>query len=192
MRENIFIDVHQASRAYSAKTDHSVWIHRLICAFADRTSTDTFSHLTTDTDQGPVVQNIVSLMSSLVIKMLTVLVSTISNLQVFLLKKMWVAFANAKATHIFFSKNISIYAIFNDQSFNNMLTNDIVSFEQLGPDCMSLMVIAFCHSFLQYPFFSKQIRHGCLVDLGSWCLQCPFLTAWSILGNILDNKFQPV
>ena len=28
---------------------------------------------------------------------------------------------------------ISVYAIFNDQSFNNMLTNDIVSFEQLGP-----------------------------------------------------------
>ena len=35
----------------------------------------------------------------------------------------------------FFSKNISIYAIFNDQSFNDTLTNDIVSFEQLGPDC---------------------------------------------------------
>ena len=34
----------------------------------------------------------------------------------------------------FFSKNISIYAIFNDQIFNNKLTNDIVSFEQLGPD----------------------------------------------------------
>ena len=34
----------------------------------------------------------------------------------------------------FFSKNISIYAIFNVQSFNNMLTNDIISFEQLGPD----------------------------------------------------------
>ena len=32
---------------------------------------------------------------------------------------MWVAFAKAKATHIFFSKNISIYAIFNDQSFND-------------------------------------------------------------------------
>ena len=39
---------------------------------------------------------------------------------------MWVAFAN------FFSKNISVYAIFNDQSFNDTLTNDIVSFEQLG------------------------------------------------------------
>ena len=46
---------------------------------------------------------------------------------------MWVAFANAKATY-FFSKNISIYAIFNNQSFNDTLTNDIVSFEQLGPD----------------------------------------------------------
>ena len=46
---------------------------------------------------------------------------------------MWVAFAFAKATHIFFSKNICIYGIFNDQSFNETLTNDIVSFEQMGP-----------------------------------------------------------
>ena len=37
--------------------------------------------------QGPVVQSIVRLTSSLVVKMLTVLVSTISNSQVFLLKK---------------------------------------------------------------------------------------------------------
>ena len=35
---------------------------------------------------------------------------------------MWVAFANAKATHIFLAKNISVYAIFNDQSFNGTLT----------------------------------------------------------------------
>ena len=66
-------------------------------------------------------------MSSLVVKMLTVLVSTISNSQVFLLKK--------KCEYSqFFSKNISVYTIFNDQSFNNTLTNDIVSFEQLGPE----------------------------------------------------------
>ena len=39
------------------------------------------------TKQGPVVQSIVSLTSSLVDKMLTVLESTISNLQVFLLRK---------------------------------------------------------------------------------------------------------
>ena len=33
-----------------------------------------------------------------------------------------------------FSKNNSAYAIFNNQSFNHRLTNDIVSFEQLDPD----------------------------------------------------------
>ena len=33
----------------------------------------------------------------------------------------------------FFSKNIIVYAIFNDQILNIMLTNDTVSFEQLGP-----------------------------------------------------------
>ena len=46
---------------------------------------------------------------------------------------MWVGFANAKAARIFFSKNICIYAIFNDQSFNDTLTNDFFSFEQLDP-----------------------------------------------------------
>ena len=35
--------------------------------------------------------------------------------------------ANAKASHILFSKTISVYAIFNGQSFNG------VRFEQMGP-----------------------------------------------------------
>ena len=38
----------------------------------------------------------------------------------------------AKATHICSAKAL-IYAIFNDESFNDTLTNDIVSFEKLGP-----------------------------------------------------------
>ena len=42
---------------------------------------------------------------------------------------MWVAFAHAKATHIFSAK-ILVY----NHSFNDTLTNDIVSVEQLGPD----------------------------------------------------------
>ena len=40
-----------------------------------------------ESNQGPVFQSVVSLTSSLVVKMLTVLVSTILNSQVFLLKK---------------------------------------------------------------------------------------------------------
>ena len=62
--------------------------------------------------------------------MLTVLVSRISNSQAFFLKKNVGSFC--KSYPHFFSKNISVCAIFNDQSFNDMLTNDI-SFEQLGP-----------------------------------------------------------
>ena len=75
--------------------------------------------------QGPVVQSVVTLTSPLVVKILTVLISTISNPPVFLLKNVS-SFCKCK--------NISIYAIFNGQNFNDTLTNDIVSFEQLSPE----------------------------------------------------------
>ena len=55
---------------------------------------------------------------------------------------MWVAFANAKATHIVFRKNIKVYAIFNDQSYNDTLTNDILIFEQLGPGHITVFTIS--------------------------------------------------
>ena len=48
---------------------------------------------------------------------------------------MWVAFADAKATHIFFSEHINLYIVVNKQSFNDTWNNDIISFEHLGPDC---------------------------------------------------------
>ena len=35
----------------------------------------------------------------------------------------------------FFQKNIRVFAIFNDQSFNDTLTNNIISFEHLGSVC---------------------------------------------------------
>ena len=70
---------------------------------------------------GLLVQSIVSLRSLLVVKMLIVHVhvSTISNSQVFLLKM--------QKLLTIFSKNISVYAIFNDQNFNEVLTNNNVS-----------------------------------------------------------------
>ena len=40
----------------------------------------------------------------------------------------------------FFSKNISVYAISIDQSFNDTLTKDIIIFEQLGPDLLTLVL----------------------------------------------------
>ena len=41
------------------------------------------------------------------------------------MQQLLTAFANAKATHISFSKNITTFAIFNDQSFNDTSTKDI-------------------------------------------------------------------
>ena len=61
--------------------------------------------------------------------MLTILVSTVSDSQVFLLKNVS-SFCKCKSYTHFFSKNISVFAIFNDQSFNDMLTNNLLSFEQ--------------------------------------------------------------
>ena len=79
------------------------------------------------------------------VKMLTVLVCTISNSQVFLLKKCK-SFCKCKSYSHFFSKNISVYALFNDQSFNDTLTNDIVSFEQLRPAIFSFEHVFMAHT----------------------------------------------
>ena len=107
-----------------------------ICTFFFSKNTCELDIVLTRTDSilGPVVQSVVILTSSLVVKILTVLVSTISNSQVFLLKKNVSSFCKCKSYSHFFSKNITIYTIYNDQSFNDKLTNNIVSFEQLGPD----------------------------------------------------------
>ena len=75
----------------------------------------------------PVFQNIVSLTSLLMVKVLTVLVSTIANSQVFLLKKSVNSFCYS---HI----SARYQYICHGQSFNDMLTNDIVSLEKLGPE----------------------------------------------------------
>ena len=75
------------------------------------------------------------------VKMLTVLVSTVSNSQLFLLKKNVSSFCKCKSYSHSFSKNVSVYAIYNDQSFNDMLSNDIVSFDKLGPGCQIMRLI---------------------------------------------------
>ena len=49
----------------------------------------------------------------------------------------------------FFIKNISVYGVFNAQSFNDTLTNVIVSFEQLDPGCK----VSFFLSHFECQFF---------------------------------------
>ena len=64
--------------------------------------------------------------------MLTVLADSIYNILVFFAKNVS-SFCTAKATHIFFSKKFQHICISLDVNFNESLTNDVVSFEQLGP-----------------------------------------------------------
>ena len=54
------------------------------------------------------------------------------NTVLYYMYHIYAKYSGPMATHFFFSKNISIYVVFNDQNFNDTLTNDIVSFEQLG------------------------------------------------------------
>ena len=84
--------------------------------------------------------------------MLTDLDSTISNSLVFFAEKMWVAFANAKATHIFSAKILS----YMQYLMIKWLNNDIVSFEQLGPESFNLMIKSAS---------SESLRHDAIVQL---------------------------
>ena len=84
--------------------------------------------------QGPVVQSAISLTSSLRDILLTVLADSIYNILIFFAEKMWVAFALQKLL-TFFSKKFQHICVSLDVNFNKSLTNDVISFEQLGPAC---------------------------------------------------------
>ena len=93
---------------------------------------------------GPVVQNVVSLTSSLRVISLTVLADSIYNILIFFAEKMWVAFALQKLL-TFFHKKFQHICISLDVNFNESLTNDVVSFKQLGPGVLHLFQHYFSH-----------------------------------------------
>ena len=82
--------------------------------------------------QGPVVQSVVRLTSSLRVISLTVLADSIHNILIFFAEKMWVAFALQKLL-TFFQQKFQHICVSIDANFNEWLTNVVISFEQLGP-----------------------------------------------------------
>ena len=84
---------------------------------------------------GPVVQSVVSLTSSLRVISLTVLADSIYNFLIFFAEKCELLLHCKSYSH-FFSKKFQHICISLDVNFNESLTNDIVSFEQLGPGCL--------------------------------------------------------
>ena len=80
--------------------------------------------------QGPVVQSVVSLTSSLRVISVTVLEKSIYNILICFAEKNVSSFCTAH----FFSNKFQHICVSLDVNFNESLTNDIVSFEQLGPE----------------------------------------------------------
>ena len=75
----------------------------------------------------PVVQRVVSLTSSLRVISWTILVDSIYNILIFFAEK------NVSSYAHFFNKKFQYICVSLDVNFNEALTNDVVSFEQLGP-----------------------------------------------------------
>ena len=71
-------------------------------------------------DQGPVVQSIISFTNSLMTNSLTVVAKVFSNTLIFLLQKC--------ATHIFSTKIINVFAIFQGTNFIVTFANNVVNF----------------------------------------------------------------
>ena len=76
---------------------------------------------------GPVFQSVVSLTTSLRVISLTVLAHSIYNILILFAKKMC-----CKSYSHFFSKKFQHICVSFDVNLNESLTNDVVSFEQLG------------------------------------------------------------
>ena len=80
------------------------------------------------------------------------------------------SFCNAKATHIFSAKNFSIFA-YHIVNFNESLTNDVVSFEQLGPGFDLKPVL-----FLFYKLYSvKRLHFVSFIIIFAFSFKCDCL-----------------
>ena len=80
---------------------------------------------------GPFVQSIISYMSLLRVISLIVLADSIYNI------------LHCKSYSHFFSKKFQHICVSLDVNFNESLTNDIVSFEQLGPGVSSCLITVY-------------------------------------------------
>ena len=110
----------------------------------------------------PVVQSVVSLKSSLKVISLTVLVDSIHNILIFFAEKMLITF---------FQQKISAYLRIT-QNFNELLTNDVVSFEQLGQNVSSFSIISL---LLYFQFLCFRVNSYFIKLILYFIMSCLFL-----------------
>ena len=89
---------------------------------------------------------------------------TMAYTLIFLLKKMWVAFAFAKATHIFFSKNTCELDIVLTRTVNILTTNKLVKLTMLWATGLRGITPYFCKCTL---VFWQEISIGIFSSLSS-------------------------
>ena len=112
--------------------------------------------------QGLVVQSVVSLTSLLRVILLTVLTDLIHNILIFFAEKI----LHCKSYSHFFSKKFQHICVSLDVNFNESLTNDVVSFEQLGPEMYtqqrfsSACTFSPSHQNHHWAHFDRQILHN--------------------------------
>ena len=83
--------------------------------------------------QGPVVQSIVSLPILLIHKFVKQISAKVTKIHCYFLLKKCENPLHCKGFSHFSTKNNSVFVILMFEIFNETLTNDVVSFEQLGP-----------------------------------------------------------
>ena len=85
--------------------------------------------------QGPVVQSIVSLTTSLRRQLVKYMPTALLKTLIFFVEKKCENILHAKGSHIFSNKNITAYLkCMEIKRFNETLTNVVVNFEQPAPD----------------------------------------------------------
>ena len=104
---------------------------------------------------GTVVQNVVSLTSPLRVISLTVLVDSIYNILIYFAEKMRVL--------TFFSKKFQHICVSLDVNLNESLTNDVVSFEQLGPGMQGNRSVSYMYKQFKSETITNEHRYGLFV-----------------------------
>ena len=146
--------------------------------------------------QGPIVQSIVGLRSSLLTNTLTVVTKVIPINSYFCCKNVSSFCMQWKSySHFFFSKNINLFAIFQDRNLNITLANNFAKFWTTGPRYINVrMQYLTCTKYSYRQAWANsvdpdQMPQKCGIWLGSNCLpfgqQCLTTSTGSTLGLIL-------
>ena len=112
IKSDVKIDDDSSKKVCNIMSYHLHYVMLLTCHHnvRSRLITSVHSKYTVSGNQGPVVQSVLSLMSTLRVISLTVLVDSIYNILIFFAEKSVSSFCTAKATHIFSAKKFSIFA----------------------------------------------------------------------------------